>query len=100
MKRFLGASSSALQNLGNEATTKIGEIFGIVMPIIFAVVTMMAIIYTVILGVKFAKAEDSEKREEAKKRLITAAIGFGIAIIVSAVLWGVLTNIKWAEISA
>ena len=43
---------------------------------ILALVATAGIIYAVVLGVNLAKAESTEKREEAKKRMINAIIGF------------------------
>lgn len=37
-------------------------------------------IYAVVLGVNMAKADSGEKREEAKKRLITAVVGLVIVV--------------------
>ena len=43
---------------------------------IMALVATAGIIYAIVLGVNLAKAESSEKRDEAKKRMINAIIGF------------------------
>ena len=37
-------------------------------------------IYAVVLGVNMARADSTEKREEAKKRLVNVLIGIGIII--------------------
>ena len=39
-------------------------------------------IYSIVLGVQYAKAETTDKRDEAKKRLINAVIGVVIMLIV------------------
>jgi len=41
-------------------------------------------IYAVVLGINMAKADSGEKREEAKKRLISAVVG--LAIIIALIL--------------
>ena len=97
--KYLGASRSDVTKSATTALDKTGEavvesvlkVMKIVMPIIFALVTVIGVAYGVILGINYAKAEDNEKREEAKKRLVAAIIGFGIAIIISIVLW-ILAN--------
>ena len=38
-------------------------------------------IYAIILGVNFARAESSDKREEAKKRIINFVIGFVVTLV-------------------
>ena len=48
-------------------------------------------IYAVVLGVNFARAETSDKREEAKKRLINAIIGI-VIIFVLLLLLKILTS--------
>lgn len=44
------------------------------------VVASAGSIYAVILGVNMARADSTEKREEAKKRLINVLLGIGIII--------------------
>ena len=53
----------------------------IINPILILVATA-GIIYAIVVGVKFAKAEDKSQRDEAKQKLITVIIG----IVVTAVL--------------
>ncbi len=43
-------------------------------------------IYVIVLGVQFSKAETSDKREEAKKRMINAIIGVVVMIILLVLL--------------
>lgn len=85
---MVSTAESGLESVGTELVTKIMSIMGIVMPIVFSIVTVLGVAYSVVLGINYAKAEDSEKREEAKKRLTGAVIGFGIAIVLSALIWG------------
>ena len=66
------------------------RVVNIVMPILLSVVLVFGIIYSIILGVNYAKAEDSEKREEAKKRLVGAVIGVLVAGVLVAIIWIVL----------
>ena len=51
------------------------------------VVCAAGMIYAVILGVNMARADSTDKREEAKKRLVGAVIGFAIGIVAAALLW-------------
>ena len=44
------------------------------------VVAAAGLIYSVIIGVNMAKADSTEKREEAKKRLFNLLIGMGVTI--------------------
>ena len=102
--KYLGAGSQetaaeeGIKSAGASLVKTVTKIMGIVMPIIFAVVTVLGVAYAVVLGVNYAKAEDNEKREEAKKRLVGAIIGFGIAIVVAAVLWILASTLDWYSI--
>lgn len=62
-------------------------------PILICVIAA-GTIYAVILGINLAKAESSDKREEAKKRLINAIVGFGIIIVLIVVMYALAANIK------
>ena len=52
----------------------------LLLPIIIILGTA-GMIYGIVLGVQFAKAETADKREEAKKRMINAIIGIVIMLI-------------------
>ena len=68
------------------------SIMSIVMPIVFGVVTAMGVFFAVKLGIGYAQTETTEKREEAKKRLVGAIIGFGIGIVAAALMWWMFTS--------
>ena len=63
------------------------NVLSVVMPIVLAVVLAFGVFFSIKLGMAYAQAETTEKREEAKKRLVGAIIGFGIGIIASALMW-------------
>ena len=101
-KRFLGASESTgldqtfdTSNLdkftGNMFDT-FKSVMKIVMPIVFGVVTAMGVFFAVKLGIGYAQTETTEKREEAKKRLVGAIVGFGIGIVAAALMWWMFTS--------
>ncbi len=52
----------------------------ILTPMLFLIATA-GIIYAVILGVNYAKAETSDKKDEAKKRIINAIVGIVIMVV-------------------
>ena len=52
----------------------------LLLPVIIVLGTA-GMIYGIVLGVQFAKAETADKREEAKKRMINAIIGIVIMLI-------------------
>lgn len=72
----------------NEAGEKmnfgwLADLFKVLNPILYAVMAVVGAagaIYAIILGINLAKAEDTSKRDEAKKHLITVLIAVGITI--------------------
>lgn len=54
---------------------------------ILIVLVAAGTIYSVVLGVNMARADSSEKREEAKKRLINFLIGIVIVIVLIAIMY-------------
>ena len=68
------------------------DVMGIVMPIVFSVVLALGVFFGIKLGIAYAKAEKTDTREEAKKHLIAAIVGFGIGIVIAAVMWILFTN--------
>ena len=68
------------------------DVFSVVMPILLGVILIVAIPFVIILGINYSKAEDSEKREEAKKRLVGAIVGAVVAGVMVAVLWVLIST--------
>ena len=71
--------------------TLIGAVYNIINPILI-VVAVAGIIYSIVVGVKFVKADSKEEREEAKQKLITVIIG----IVVTFVLIALFYWLAWA----
>ncbi len=57
------------------------EIIGIVVPILLLLVGSVGSIWCIVLGVKYAKAEDPQDHEKAKKALINAVVGFVLIFV-------------------
>lgn len=70
-----------------------GIMKSIVGPVI-AFIGVLAIVYAIVLGVQYAKAEDANKRKEVQGRLVGAAIG-AVIILVAVVL---CFSINWAKV--
>lgn len=58
-------------------------------PYAISVLLVCAIIYGVIFGVKFAKAEDNETRAKLQKALINGLIGFITIIVLVIILYAI-----------
>ena len=78
----------------------VSMIYNMLTPIL-AIVGAVGTLYCVILGVKFAKAEEPQEREKAKGALKNAVIGF-VLIFVLLVALKILTPelIKWVNANA
>ena len=87
-----GSSASALANLAGTFSKTFKGIMKIVMPIVLSVVLALGVFFCIKLGIAYAKTEKTEDREEAKKRLVGAIIGFGIGIVGAALMWILFTN--------
>lgn len=61
-------------------------------------VSAVGALYCILLGVKFAKAEEPQDREKAKSHLKNAIIGFVLIFVLMAALNIAMPNLaKWAE---
>lgn len=62
------------------------------LPLIIVVLSA-GTIYAVILGVNMARADSSEARDAAKKRLINVIVGFAVIIVLLLVIYALAANI-------
>lgn len=98
MANFLATDKSVtgsedFENVANSAYDAFLSIVNVVLPIILGVVLVFGLIYSIILGVNYARAEDSNARDEAKKRLIGAIVGIVVALVLMAIIWIILTQV-------
>ena len=86
MRSSLILADKQRPNLDDEQKAKFGWIFQItdamdmILWPLLIIVASAGSIYAVVLGVNMARADSTEKREEAKKRLVNVLIGIGIII--------------------
>lgn len=62
----------------------VANIYDYLTPILYAIMAVVGaagVIYSVVLGVQLAKAEDNSKRDDAKKRLITTVIAVAVTVV-------------------
>lgn len=81
----------------------VGILDALLIPIII-IVGMAGAIYAIVIGVQYSKAEGSEKRDEAKKKLINGLIGVVVALIILIAMKLFMNNVpeisKWINDSA
>ena len=88
------ASTSELMNVVNPVVDLINALLTPVLAIVGAAGT----IYCVILGVKYARAEEPQDREKAKQHLKNAIIGFVLIFVLIVVLKGLMKVMpEWAN---
>ena len=57
------------------------DICNTLVPIMLAVVGAVGALWCILLGVKYAKADDPQEHEKAKKGLINAIVGFVLIFV-------------------
>lgn len=71
------------ENAWEWVDTVVNAILTVLWPILI-IVSAAGMIYAVIIGINMARADSTDKREEAKKRLINVIIG--IAVVIALIL--------------
>ena len=74
MNMFLVETGVAWMN------TLVNAVMGVITPVLI-VAAVAGILYAIVVGVKFVKAEDKSQRDEAKQKLITVIIGIVVTIV-------------------
>ena len=77
---------------GNQADASLDPIYQaitLIGPWALSIITVCGLIYGVIIGTKFSKAEDSGERQKLQKALINGVIGFIAILVLVAVLYGI-----------
>ena len=72
-----------------KATDPLYEAISVIGPYAISVVLVLGIIYGIILGVKFAKAEDSKEKAALQKALISGIIGFLVVTLLLVILYAI-----------
>jgi len=90
ISRMLAINSQSLL----ETSDKVHQILSTIVGPCLSVIGSIGVIYIVIMGVQYAKAETDDKRAELKKRMVNLAIGVVIMIVMITLCFA----IKWNEI--
>lgn len=90
LTKLLAVDMTAISN-------KVNDIMKIYVGPVLTAISACAVVFMVVQGVQYAKAEDPAKREEVKKKIINALIGMliivGLAVICMTVNWGSVVQI-------
>ena len=65
----------------NKIVAPIMEICDVLVPVLLSVVGSLGALYCILLGVKYAKADDPQEHEKAKNGLKNAIIGFVLIFV-------------------
>ena len=109
--KMIAISSVVATAMPMTASAKGANLSGVAAPIValinsimgpaLALVTAIGSLYCVLLGVKFAKAEEPQEREKAKTHLKSAIIGFVlIFVLILALNLAKDPLIQWVEANA
>lgn len=79
---FLAVTQESLEKIVSPIT----DICAILVPVLLALVGSVGAIWCIVLGVKYAKAEDPQEHEKAKNALKNAIIGFVLIFVLLAML--------------
>ena len=109
--KMIAIGTTVATALSSTASAKGANLNGVAAPIVallnsimgpaLALVTAIGSLYCVLLGVKFAKAEEPQEREKAKSHLKNAIIGFVlIFVLILALNLAKDPLIQWVEDNA
>lgn len=91
--QILGADKPDTSDLSQaqKIAKPIDELLDVMIIPLLILIGSAGLIYSIVLGVNYSKAENADKREEAKKRLVNTIIGF-VVLLVLLILLRVFTN--------
>lgn len=74
-------------------TQLITNIINIVAPIL-TVAAVAGIIYAVVVGIRFVKADDKSARDEAKQKLISVIVGIVVTLVLVGLFFWLSNNVE------
>lgn len=100
MNKFMGALSMETDSSKNRGTPKfvqdiINPVFNVLdwlLPVIMIVLGLAGIVYAIVLGINYAKAENADQKDAAKKRLINVVVGVLVMLIALILIFVFIKN--------
>ncbi len=86
MRNLLAGVSAITSTETEKIIAPIIEVLEATVPALLGLVAAIGAIWCIVLGVKYAKAEDPQAHEQAKKALINAIIGFVLVFLLLVML--------------
>ena len=86
---LVNTSGSTAGEPQNEVLDPTYKVLDIVLPVALGIVLLSGTLYSVAIGVQYSRAESGDERQKAKKKLINAIIGFGLVLVLVAVLYAI-----------
>ena len=80
--RFLGADATS-----NSAVDPIYDFLDIFGPVLMGILGLVGVIYCIVLGVQYSRAETADERNIAKSKMTNAIISFVAIIVLVAILY-------------
>ena len=81
-----GGDAGGTKDPFNVYTTKLLEVVKDLLTPIFAVLATVGVVWAIVLGVQYMKAESTDKKEEAKKRMVNVIVGTVIMLVMVMIL--------------
>lgn len=86
MFSILGAiTGTDLEDSMDSAAEKIQQLVDVVVPWVFGIIGMLAVLWIVYIGIKYIMANSADKRKEAKELLKQLLIGVAILFVLAAI---------------
>ena len=82
---FLGAEGDA-EKIVSAAYGQFITIVNIILPVLMSVLLVLGMFYGIQIGVKYARAEEEDKKKSAREQLINVIVGVVIAILFIAII--------------
>ncbi len=86
MNFLLSTLLDTANNVPDWLQTILNALVNFINPILI-VVSVAGLVYAIVVGIRFAKADDKNEREEAKQKLIYVIVGIVVTIVLIALFY-------------